>query len=120
MFCLKVKEKKNKRENQTLSTQIVSELNDAAFDATISDGRAFGDLSKPSIVKLLNIVAPGYQPPNRFKIARELAKRYKEYRKLLIKRFETVSNIAFTSDMWKNRKRVHPVVIMAHVLNKKL
>ena len=110
---------KIKSENPNLSTQTVSELNDAVFNAIISDGRAFGDLSKPSIATLLNKVVPGYDPPNRFKIARELTKRYKEYRKLLIKRFETVSNIAFTTDLWKNRKRVHHIAIIAHVLNKK-
>ena len=39
---------KKKQEKIKLCTQIVSELNDAAFDATISDVRAFVDLSDPN------------------------------------------------------------------------
>jgi len=105
-------------ENHDSNAQTVLQLNDAVFDAILSDGRAFGDLFKPSVANVLNKTVPGYVPPNRFKIARELSKRYKEYRKSLIKRFESVSNISFTTYMWKNRKRVNHIAIIAHVLNK--
>lgn len=69
------------------------------------------------MLKFLELAVPGYKPPNRFKIAREIAKRYKKFRNLLSKRLSLLTNVAFTTDLWKNRKRIHYVSLNAQFLD---
>ena len=66
----------------------------------------------------LNAAVPGFDPPNRHKTRKHIIERYKQYRKELAQRFKNESNIAFTTDLWKNRKRMHFVTLTAHVLTK--
>ena len=66
----------------------------------------------------LNAAVPGFDPPNRHKTRKHIIERYKQYRKDLAQRFKNESNIAFTTDLWKNRKRMHFITLTAHVLNK--
>jgi len=105
--------------NSTLSAEKVSELNDAAFVAIIQDGLSFNHFQKPGVKHFMSVACPGYTPPNRFVIARQLSKNYKKYRKSISKRLSKISKIAFTVDLWKNRKRIHFTSIVAHVLNEK-
>ena len=39
-----------------------NEIDQAIIDCVIEDGRPFGDFSKPGMLKLLAVVAPGYKP----------------------------------------------------------
>ena len=59
----------------------------------------------------LNAAVPGFDPPNRHKTRKHIIERYKQYRKDLAQRFKNESNIAFTTDLWKNRKRMLSICV---------
>jgi hypothetical protein len=40
-------------------------INAAIQEAIIVDGRSFGDFSKPGMIRIFNLILPGYTPPTR-------------------------------------------------------
>ena len=91
-------------------------LDKALIYAIIRDCRCFGDFRKPGFQHFLKVAFPGlhYKGPRRSTIRRHLQVLYRLHRKELKRRFESVDDIALTTDTWSNNRRSHFVCITAH------
>ena len=73
----------------------------------IEDSRPFCDFSKPGMVKFLELDLSGYKPPTRQTIAKKLDEKYKFYKSKLKETLSGVTDLALTTDKWKNKHQCH-------------
>lgn len=112
-------ESQKKIENTlNLETKLVDDLNDAIVNCVIEDARPFGDFNKPGMIKFLKKAIPGNHPPTRQTIARKLNAKYKAYKSKLKETLCSVSDLALTTDMWKNRHLCHFLGLTVHYFNR--
>ena len=64
-----------------ISPSRIRELNKALIDCIIRDKRPIDDFHKPGMLEFLNVLVPGYKPPEIHVIAKEISRRLKKYRK---------------------------------------
>lgn len=108
-------------ENSTslkLTKERKKELDQIAFNCIIEDGRSFGDLWKPGILKFIKAIVPGYLPPKKGKIANKIRTAYQKHRSKLKKVLKHIDHISLTTDLWKNRKNMYHVGITGHFFDK--
>ncbi|CAF0754591.1 unnamed protein product [Brachionus calyciflorus] len=96
------------------------EIDKALIECVILDSRPFGDFSKPGIKKLLNVLIPGYSPPNRKTISKKLSIYYLKYKRKLIDIFKNISHIALTTDAWKAKNNLNYICLTAHFMDSQL
>ncbi|CAM4835931.1 unnamed protein product [Rotaria magnacalcarata] len=75
------------------------ELDKAALECIIMDGRQFGDFRRAGMSKFLNVICPGYHGPSRKTVRRQLGLSYHKYRKELRATLASVRAIAITVDI---------------------
>ena len=68
------------------------EIDTAIANCVIEDARPFGDFKKSGMLKLLNLLVPGYNPQKRETVTKRLSKRYKRFRKNLTKFLKQINN----------------------------
>ena len=56
-------------------------INEAILDCILIDSRPFSDFSKPGMIKLIDVIIPGYKPPSRTTIYRRLESEFIKYKK---------------------------------------
>ncbi|CAF1116963.1 unnamed protein product, partial [Brachionus calyciflorus] len=54
-------------------------INEAILDCILIDSRPFSDFSKPGMMKLIDVIIPGYKPPSRTTISRRLESEFIKY-----------------------------------------
>ncbi|CAF1314434.1 unnamed protein product [Didymodactylos carnosus] len=64
--------------------------------------------------EFLDIAVPGYKGVHRKTVHKRLSTLYSEYRHELREVLSKVSDIALTSDVWKNNARTHFICLTAH------
>ena len=101
---------------QHLPPELKKKLDDALIYAAIKDSCAFGDFRKAGFQHFLKVAFPGtaYKGPHRSTVRRNLQVLYRSYRNQLKKKFESISDIALTTDTWTNTRRTHFLCITAH------
>ncbi|CAF4343832.1 unnamed protein product, partial [Adineta steineri] len=72
-------------------------LNELVYQCVIQDGRNFGDLRKPGMIRLLNEIVPGYTPPTRRTVQRQLTRYYYDHTKMLVTELKTINALAVTT-----------------------
>ncbi|CAF1310256.1 unnamed protein product [Rotaria sordida] len=106
----------NKRKhNKTLFNPIKKQqLHHMLISCIIRDGRTFNDFEKAGIKKILQILVPNYEPPNRFAVAHHLKRLNVFHHKQLIDQLTSVNSISLTMDLWSNRQMRCFLVITGH------
>ena len=69
-------QKKNVGKEKIYESSFIRELREECIDAIIQDSRCFNDLRKPGILKLFNKIVPGFKPPERHTVSKNLARKY--------------------------------------------
>ncbi|CAF4467350.1 unnamed protein product [Rotaria sp. Silwood2] len=90
-----------------------------AVNAIIQDGRGYGDLQKTGIKKLIDALKPGYKPPHRNTVVKELKRLYRHHSIRTKIEFEEATYLSITCDFWKDRKKNSYLVITGHHIDKK-
>ncbi|CAF2660280.1 unnamed protein product [Rotaria sp. Silwood2] len=94
------------------------ELDKAALECIIIDGRPFGEFRRLGMSKFLNIICPGYRGPSRKTVRRQLGLSYHKYRQELRIALASVNAIAITVDIW-TKKQTSFICLTGHVFNNK-
>ncbi|CAF3380730.1 unnamed protein product [Rotaria socialis] len=94
------------------------ELDKAALECIIMDGRQFGDFRRAGMSKFLNVICPGYHGPSRKTVRRQLGLSYHKYRKELCATLASVRAIAITVDI-RTKKQTSFICLTGHAFNKK-
>lgn len=103
---------------QTVEPDLKKKLDRAALDCIITDARSFGDLRREGIKRFLSIAIPGYSAPHRVTVAKRLHQLYLQYRKDLRRVLMQLSDISLATDLWKNTRHNHFIVLTAHFHDK--
>ncbi|CAF4511144.1 unnamed protein product, partial [Rotaria sp. Silwood2] len=104
-----------RKRNKTLSNPIKKQqLHHMLISCIIHDGRTFNDFEKAGIKKILQVLVPDYEPPNRFAVVRHLKHLNVFHHKQLIDQLTSVNNISLTMDLWSNRQMRSFLVITGH------
>ena len=103
-----------KKTLQLVSTERKREIDKALADCVIEDVLPFGTFQKAGMLKVLNLLVPGYIPQTRQTVSKRIAKKYKEYIKILINFLKQIEHLALTTDMWKNKHLTHFLGITLH------
>ncbi|CAF3826359.1 unnamed protein product [Rotaria sp. Silwood1] len=98
----------------SISVNRKKELHNLAIVCIIRDGRTFSDLQKPGMKKFLQELIPGYDPPNRYVVARRLKQLHMFYHQKLIDDLTLIDHISITIDFWSNRQMRCFFVITGH------
>ncbi|CAF1068170.1 unnamed protein product [Didymodactylos carnosus] len=112
-----VTERKIKTNNTPL--ELKPKYYDLAINAVIRDGRAFNDLQKPGLLKFIQALAPGYQPPHRNIIGYRLKRLNSIHHQNLIEELKQVDTLSLTTDFCSFDKR-HSSKEVTNVMNTKL
>ncbi|CAF3838391.1 unnamed protein product [Rotaria sordida] len=67
-----------------------------AVNAIIQDGRGYGDLQKTGIKKLIDALKPGYKPPHRNTVVKELKRLYRHHSNRTKVEFEEAKYLSIT------------------------
>jgi len=102
----------------SMSSSLKKKLHNAAINCIVKDGRPFGDFRREGMKKFLSIAVPGYIGPHRTTVARRLHHLYLQYRKDLRGILMKLSDISLTTDLWKNSRHSHFIVLTAHFYDK--
>lgn len=115
----KSQKKENDQETTVpiLDNKLKIQIDKLILDSIVADSRPFGDFSKPSIKKIFNLIIPGYKPPTRNTISRNLEVMYNAYKKKLMQVLSKVENIALTTDVWKARNNTYYVCVTGHFMD---
>ncbi|CAF3882952.1 unnamed protein product [Rotaria sp. Silwood1] len=104
-----------RKHNKTLFNPIKKQqLHHMLIGCIIRDGRTFNDFEKAGIKKILQVLVPDYEPPNRFAVVRHLKRLNVFHHKQLIDQLTSVNNISLTMDLWSNRQMRSFLVITGH------
>ena len=95
------------------------QLQSASIECIITDGRAFDDLSKPGIIRLLNLLLPGFKAPHRCTVRRSLKSLYVKHRAEMRDSLAAVSHIALTSDVWTSTNGMSFICLTGHTFNQR-
>ncbi|CAF2116919.1 unnamed protein product [Rotaria magnacalcarata] len=109
---------KRKRIDPQISNNKKQHLHDLFIKCVIRDGRTFKDLQKPGLKKILQELIPGYEPPTRYSVARQLKRLYKLYLKKLIDDLALIGDISITLDLCSNKQMRSFLVITGHYFPK--
>ncbi|CAF4131524.1 unnamed protein product, partial [Adineta steineri] len=105
---------KRQRKKTLLNPIKKQELHSMFVNCIIRDGRTFNDLEKAGMKKVLQLLIPDYEPPNRYVVARQLKQLDVFHHKQLIEQLTSVDNISLTMDLWSNRQMRCFLVITGH------
>lgn len=96
-----------------------SELDKSLIDCVIEDGRCFVDFGKDGMSKFPAVAIPGYKPPCRQTIAKNLS-RFADYFQSLKENLLRIKKISLTLDMSRSKNLVSFLTITAHFFDKNL
>ena len=97
------------------TTKLVNQL---VIDSIITDGRSFSDFSKTGINALIQTIIPGIKINCRQTIAKKIKMEFSNYKNKLISSIASLSSIALTTDLWRNRNLTHFLCLTAHFFDK--
>ncbi|CAF3653801.1 unnamed protein product [Rotaria sp. Silwood1] len=93
------------------------QIDQAILKCTIEAGLPFNLFSHDAIIELLNILEPGYKPPNRCTLSSRIHEQYYHHILDLKSVLSHVGPIAFTSDLWKDVSQQHIISLSLHTFS---
>ncbi|CAF1176070.1 unnamed protein product [Adineta ricciae] len=97
-----------------ISEALKNELHQLCYSAIVKDSRSFNDLNKTGIKALLNKLCPGYSPPHRNQVSRQLDVLYQHHYNLLKDELKQVHALSVTLDFWSDRRCQSFLCITGH------
>ncbi|CAF0834218.1 unnamed protein product [Adineta steineri] len=107
----------NKTSTKKIDNERKKKLNELVYQCVIQDGRNFGDLRKPGMIRLLNEIVPGYTPPTRRTVQRQLTRYYYDHTKMLVTELKTINALAVTTDLWSDKNLNSYMCLTGHYMN---
>ncbi|CAF1429377.1 unnamed protein product [Adineta steineri] len=98
----------------TISEHLKRELHSLCYRAIIIDQRSFNDFQKSGILDIFKKISPGYTPPHRNQVSKELKNLHNHYTNLLKNELKQVDYIGLTFDFWTNRQSMSFLCITGH------
>jgi hypothetical protein len=103
---------------KSIANEEKKKFDDAAVEAIIKDDLPFNHFRKEAgMAKFLSVIKPGYQGPNRKYVRKQLARLYKQRRKLIKEKLSSVLYISLTTDVWKSPTRQYFICLTCHFVN---
>ena len=99
-----------------ISPEKKRQLDEAAIEFIISDGRSWGDFKRPGMAKFLSLAIPGYTGPSSRTVQRRVAKLYVTKHRDLKNEIAQVPHLSITIDLWRSARCHHYLCITAHWL----
>lgn len=103
----------------SISNELKQKLDEKQINAIIIDSRPFGDFSRKGMREFLDIAVPGYKPLHRATVSKRLHTLYIEHRRQLRQVLENVSDLALTTDIWKDSRNRFFISLTGHFYDKK-
>ncbi|CAF1117725.1 unnamed protein product [Adineta steineri] len=103
---------------KSIKPEMKRELDQAAIDCIITDGRPFGDFRRCGMLKFLNKICFRYRGPGRKTVRRHLGISYHEHRQQLKNILNTTPWLAVTVDIWTKKKKSF-ICLTGHAFNYK-
>ncbi|CAF1473767.1 unnamed protein product [Adineta steineri] len=97
-----------------ISEHLKRELHYLCYRAIIIDQRPFNDFRKSGILDIFKKISPGYTPPHRNQVSKELKNLHNHYTNLLKNELKQVDYIGLTFDFWTNRQSMSFLYITGH------
>ncbi|CAF1489878.1 unnamed protein product [Adineta steineri] len=107
----------NKTSTKKIDNERKKKLNELVYQCVIQDGRNFGDLRKPGMIRLLNEIVPGYTPPTHRTVQRQLTRYYYDHTKMLVTELKTINALAVTTDLWSDKNLNSYMCLTGHYMN---
>lgn len=113
-FLYKSQLKDMPNKTPTISREQKEELDNKHMNAIIIDSRPFGDFSRKGMKEFLATAVPGYKPLHRTTVSKRLRTAYIQHRRSLRQILTNVSDIALTTDIWKNNRNRFFISLTGH------
>jgi hypothetical protein len=110
-------EKANKATIYKIDLSRKREIDQAILKCTIAAGLPFTLFNHNALIELLNLLEPGYKPPDRGTLALRIHDQYYQHILDLKSVLLHVGPIAFTSDVWKDVSRQHIISLSLHTFS---
>lgn len=105
--------------SKSVTEELTAKLHEKQMNAIIMDSRPFGDFSRPGMREFLAAAVPGFRPFHRTTVRRRLRVRYHEHRQKLRQALSRVSDIALTTDIWKDARNRYYICVTGHFFDDK-
>ncbi|CAF3328630.1 unnamed protein product [Rotaria socialis] len=118
--CIKIPSFMSHRNGSTTSSighDLKRRLNELVYKCIIEDGRTFGDLRNPGIIRLLEDIIPGYKPPTRRTVQRQLKRLCNNHTRWLVAELKRIDTLAVTTDLWSDKKMNSYMCLTGHYIN---
>ncbi|CAF4196105.1 unnamed protein product [Rotaria sp. Silwood2] len=106
--------------NSSISIELKKKLDEKQINSIIVDSRPFGDFSRKGMREFLATAIPGYKPLHRTTVRKRLRTLYIEHRRTLRKVLLNVSDLALTTDIWKDSRNRFYISLTGHFYDKQL
>ncbi|CAF3065425.1 unnamed protein product [Rotaria socialis] len=100
--------------NLSIPHELKQQLDEKQINATIIDSRPFGDFSRKGLREFLATAIPGYKPLHRTTVRNRLHMLYNEHRRKLRQILANVSDLALTTDIWKDSRNRFFISLTGH------
>ncbi|CAF0744375.1 unnamed protein product [Rotaria sp. Silwood1] len=111
-----VKSKKVDIKPHQFSSDERKKLDSLIINAIVEDGRSFGDMRKPGVLKVFNHLAPGYSPPHRNSVQRRLKRLQSEQKLILTKDLSKIQSLGITCDFWTDKRLYSYLCLTGHYI----
>ena len=106
--------------SSSISIEFKRQLDEKQVNAVVTNSRPFGDFSRKGMREFLATAVPGYKPLHRTTVRKRLRTLYTEHRRTLRKILLDVSDLALTTDIWKDNRDRFYISLTGHFYDKKL
>ncbi|CAF2094555.1 unnamed protein product [Rotaria magnacalcarata] len=107
----------NKTSSNHLAVPRKREIDEAVLNCIVEGGLPFNLFNHDAIIKLLDLLEPGYKPPDRGTLSLRLHNQYHHHILDLKSVLPHIGPIAFTSDLWKDVSRQHIISLSLHTFS---
>ena len=112
-----LKSKKGSESRTTVSPEDSVNIDRLLLNCVIRGGLPYNHFSHPWFRELFDAMLPGYRPPDRRALAKQVKHCYRAYIVELKSLLPKDRPIAFTTDVWKSPRRYVFICLTAHVFN---
>jgi hypothetical protein len=116
MYKSQLKEQSNK--GSSISAEFKKKLDDKHVNAIVIDSRSLCDFSRAGMREFLATAVPGYRPLHRTTVTKRLRNLYIQHRQTLRVVLSNISDIALTTDIWKDKRHRHFISLTGHFYDK--
>ncbi|CAF1378626.1 unnamed protein product [Rotaria sordida] len=120
MFMFESQKEQAPHKISPISIELQEKLDEKQVKCIIVDSRPFGDFSRKGMREFLATAVPGYKPLHRTTVRKRLRTLYIEHRRTLRKVLQNVTDLALTTDIWKDNRNRFYISLTGHFYDKQL